>query len=420
MIFQMKQLAILIIAAIFSCKKEEQQIIIKPCELCDTVKPYVWIHMFDTLSGQKMLAVDPVMYKGNPVYVLHDPFSCNFGSAQRITCLDSETGSKLWGFDLPDTCGTLNNAYLHEDILLINTKHLVMGYDLRTKRLAWEIPIEKPRTSSIGLSGIKGKAYLSINYGSIPDFQATAILEIDMITGAYREICHVDKDEAQGYPSFNPPSFWQNARGDSSFLFMTMGRYHYSLHPDKETYALLAYDLKKEELIWVADSIGYPTNDFRRVEIYENNVLLPVGSGVQCYDIPTGNKLWEKTMPCCAQYNASFASSRLLAASDRVIACTNSTMYCLDISSGKILWKEDKYASNGNNDLLLHNEVVYMASSGSGRLVGVDLFTGQLLMKEPSPNKSTNITKTNVLLNKEKNLLYAFDFVSAIAFKPAR
>jgi len=95
-------------------------------------------------------------------------------------------------------------------------------------------------------------------------------------------------------------------------------------------------------------------------------------------------------------------------------------MYCLDISSGKILWKEDKFASNGNDDLVLHNEVVYMASSGKGHLVGVDLFTGQVLMKEPSPNKSTNITKTNVLLNKEKNLLYAFDFVSAIAFKPAR
>ena len=279
--FSKPWIALLILFPIFLACRKDVPIPVTPCDPCDTIKPWVWIHQFDTLYGEDFLAVDPVMYEGNPIYVLHDAWDCRFGSAQRVTCIDAETGIKLWGFDLPDTCGILNNAYIYGDVLLINSGHRVQGYDLRTRQLAWEFPIQKPRIGSVGLTGIRDKAYLCVEYNSVPDFQASGILEIDMLTGNYREICHVSKEEVQGYPSFNPPTLWENAAGDSSFLFLTMGRYHYSLHPDKETYALLAYDRNKDELIWVADSIGIPTNNYRSVEIYENKVLLPVGANVE-------------------------------------------------------------------------------------------------------------------------------------------
>lgn len=409
----------LFMTTIAACHKTEIPIN-NGCNPCDLEKSWIWNHPFDTLSNQDFLTVDPVMYHGNPVYLLYDPWDCIFGSAQNITCLDASTGRKKWGFQLPDSCGFFSNMYLYEDILLINGESRVQGYDLQNRQLLWEIPIQKPMFGSAGLTGIRDKAYLCVEYGSVPDIQATGLLEIDINTGTYREICHLSKEEVQGYPSLNPPSLWQNAAGDSSFLFLTMGRYHYSLHPDKETYALLAYDLKKEKLIWVADSIGIPTNTYRRLEIYEDKVLLPVGNGVQCYDIASGEKQWQTGMPCCSQYNSSFATSRLLAARGRVIAPTNGSLYCLDVKTGKILWKDDQNATNGNNDPLLHNEVVYISSAGKGRLVGFDLFTGQLLMNEASPNQSTNITSTNVILNKEKNLLYAVDFRNAIAFRPVR
>ncbi len=80
---------------VYSCKKDGLPDN-PPCTFCpDTTNIPVWQHDTDTLTGQESIFADPILYKGNPIFMIYDRWDCLFGSANRVTCLDAESGKKL-------------------------------------------------------------------------------------------------------------------------------------------------------------------------------------------------------------------------------------------------------------------------------------------------------------------------------------
>ncbi len=56
----------------------------------------------------------------------------------------------------------------------------------------WSLAIVDPISGSRGFHGLTNKAYLSIFYGAPPSEPVSALLEIDVHSGAYREIARFE------------------------------------------------------------------------------------------------------------------------------------------------------------------------------------------------------------------------------------
>ncbi|MEZ5032897.1 MAG: PQQ-binding-like beta-propeller repeat protein [Saprospiraceae bacterium] len=383
----------------------------------------VWKHDLDTLTGEESLFGNPLFYKGNPIFIIYDQWDCQFGSANRVTCLDAETGEKLWGFDVDDVCTTLRNGYVYEDILALIMDHELAGYDLNTRQKKWSIPINYPMQGSFGLHGIRDKVYLSISHADpqsawVPE---AALLEVDMTSGTNREITRFSEEEWGGFPTVHPPSLWIHPSTGDSILMVAVGFYRFSGGPEDARHSIHAYNLHSDSYLWQVDSIGIPANNIKRVEVYEDKVYMVTDYRVHCFDAFTGDNIWSTILPCCTQYVSIFSDSRLLVSKGKVIANpTTDNMYCLDANTGEILWELPNYTATANQDLLEYNGVIYLSSSGNGLLLGVDLETGEILMKEKSPNVDPSFCGENVIVNPEKNLLFVNDFKSAFAYRPVR
>lgn len=392
-----------------------------PCTSCpDSSKQVVWQHDLDTLSGEESLFGDPLIYKGNPIFMIFDQWDCQFGSANRVTCLDAETGKKLWGFDIDDPCATIENGYVYEDVLVLNMSKELSAFNLISLDKIWSIPLNFPLQGSKGLAGIGNKVYLSITYGTPPLEPVSALLEVDITSGIYREILQFDRAEWDAYPKVHPPSLWVNPDNGDSLLISSVGFYEDPFNPEKARHSLHAFNLSTEKFDWAVDSIGIPANNLKRVEIYQNMIYLPTEWRVHCFNAFSGLKLWEMEMPNNTN-QIDFSDSRLLATQGKVIAnSTAEQLYCFDALTGDLLWEVPEYTATANQDLLEYNGVIYLSSFGYGLLVGIDLETGKVLMKESSPNISPSFSGQNVIVNPDKNLLFLNDFKSAFAYRPVR
>ncbi|MCF8239603.1 MAG: PQQ-binding-like beta-propeller repeat protein [Saprospiraceae bacterium] len=393
-----------------------------PCSSCpDTTMMHVWQHDLDTLSGEESLFGDPLIYQGNPIFMIFDQWDCQFGSANRVTCLDANTGTKLWGFDVDDPCTTIENGYIFEDILVLNMSKELAGYDLISLEKVWSIPLNSPLQGSKGLTGIGDKVYLSITYGTPPLEPTSALLGVHILSGASQEILRFERLDWDAYPKVHPPSLWVNPSNGDSILMTAVGLYEDPTIPDKARHSLHAYNLNSKSYAWEVDSIGIPSNNLKRVEVYDNKVYMVTDYRVHCFDAFIGKKIWSTTIPCCTQYVSNFLNSRLLVVNNKVIANPSTdNMYCLDANTGEILWEVPEYTATANQDLLEYNGVIYLSSFGYGLLVGIDLETGEVLMKESSPNVNPSFSGQNVIVNPDKNLLFVNDSKSAFAYRPVR
>ena len=421
MISKMTLLITLFLAIISGCCKEGLPDP-PPCTSCpDSSKQVVWQHDLDTLSGEESLFGDPLIYKGNPIFMIFDQWDCQFGSANRVTCLEAETGNKIWGFDVDDPCSTIENGYVHGDILVLNMSRELAGYDLISLKKIWSIALSPPMQGSKGLSGIGNKVYLSVTYGTPPFESISALLEVDLTTGTNREVLHFDSTDWGAYPKIHPPSLWINPLNGDSLLMLAVGLYEDPTVPNKARHSLHAFNLKTSTFSWSIDSIGIPSNNLKRVEVRNDKVFFLTDYRVHCFDAYNGTKIWSTIIPCCTQYVSIFLNSRLLVSGNKVIVNPSTdNLYCLDASTGDILWEVEQFTATANQDLLEYKGVIYLSSFGFGLLVGIDLETGKVLMKESSPNISPSFSGQNVIVNPDKNLLFLNDFKSAFAYRPVR
>ncbi len=411
---------ILFLLAIMSCKKEGLPDP-PPCTNCNTDTLLVWKHDLDTLTGEESLFVNPIFYKGNPVFIIYDPWDCNYGSAHQVTCLDASTGTKQWGFNLDDPCSSIRNAYIHNDMLFLNTRSELHGYNLNTLQKVWTInDANLDYAISNGMYGIGEYVYQVMEIGPPTGYLTSSLWQVHAPTGAYTELVRFDLATSTGNPSADPPALWLDPMTGDSVLIFAVNYTQSGQGPQAGTKSLYAFDLKAREYRWKVDSIGIPANNSRIPEVYDNKVYVPTEWRIHCFDLFTGNKIWEAEMPNNTQ-QIDFAFSRPLAVKGKLIAnSTGDEMYCFDAFTGHVLWSVDKYTATANDDLLEHNGVVYLSSGGNGRFVGVDLETGEILLSIRSPNGSPSFAGYNVILNKEKNLLFLNDYKSAYAYKPIR
>jgi hypothetical protein len=120
--------------------------------------------------------------------------------------------------------------------------------------------------------------------------------------------------------------------------------------------------------------------------IYKDKVYHAGLDVVVCHDLMSGEKLWETKLPSWGQY---FLFAGILVDNDKVYANSDGgQLFCLDHSSGKLLWQ---IRSSGTSTVLSYlNGVVYFVGGGDGKLHAVDAETGEYLWKIESPDLGKN------------------------------
>jgi len=127
---------------------------------------------------------------------------------------------------------------------------------------------------------------------------------------------------------------------------------------------------------------------------------------VVCLDLDTGKTLWKAASP--GEPRGRNCSSTPCVAGGRVFAMGSTHLYCVDATSGKALWSQPLPAKGpGSSPLVVDGAVVILA----GRLVAFDAATGKKLWEQPkvagsnsSPSSWAKDGRTIVICNSRNDV----------------
>jgi outer membrane protein assembly factor BamB len=118
--------------------------------------------------------------------------------------------------------------------------------------------------------------------------------------------------------------------------------------------------------------------------IYKDKQIYFMSSDyVYCHNAQTGEEKWATLI------GSAPLTSRMTLQNNRLYAaCEDRFLYCLDINTGQVLWKEQNTGTCSPISYL--NGVLYYLGGGDGKLHAVDADTGKHLWKLNSPDVTKN------------------------------
>ena len=119
--------------------------------------------------------------------------------------------------------------------------------------------------------------------------------------------------------------------------------------------------------------------------IYNDKQIYFISSDfIYCHNAQTGEEKWANRI-------GSFPlTSRMTLQNNKLYAaCEDRFLYCLDINTGQVLWKEQNTGTCSPISYL--NGVLYYLGGGDGKLHAVDADTGKHLWKLNSPDLTKNV-----------------------------
>ena len=209
------------------------------------------------------------------------------------------------------------------------------------------------------------------------------------------------------FPLFNIPVVWVNNNGDSIIVFNDVHGYN-GPPPTAgrgKTY-LTALNLRTRQVAWQYPNFeGY----YLAPPLVDGDRLYINGPDVFCFDLHTGNLLWQKA------FEGGVGGTSLVVHNDiLVVQSTQIGMWGVNKYTGDGIW-HNKDTDGTTWELLLFDGVVYSTSSGYGRLYAVNAETGATIWKEQSPNRknpktgNASFANAGVAIDPERRLLYTAD-----------
>ena len=412
-------LVILITLSFFSCRKDIAQ---DPAnDVVDLVPE--WQHDMDTLDNKQFVFSKPVVYQGDPVFTVYSLSGCNYGTADMVTSIHSETGLKQWGFNLDNPCAYHGNyVHLHDNILVINSTNHLQGYDLKTGNKLWEIEFfVNPYFSGAAAQGFGDRLFLEVYSGYKFQENTSALMEINVNTGQHRILIEYDLVTNYGSPGVNPPTLWLNPADGDSILFFLHGYKNLNQNIFFPNGSLSAFSLKEDKILWQLDSLGRYKKGHSKPVIYDNKVYTYMEKKLYCIDATSGEQLWDFAVDTAISGVEPFDWWNIVAYEGKIIAgASDYGMYCFDANTGQIIWHNIQHQIAASYELVVHNDAVYFYSNFFRHMVGVDVHSGNIICNIKTPKNGTYFNGEIITFDEEKNLLYLTDNWSTYAYRPVR
>lgn len=391
-----KTITLLILSFIFnfcSCNKDDETLFDNNGVAIKL--PHLWktsITDNQTKKSEVVIAT-PIIFDEDKILV-----GANKESSRAILSLNSKDGSVDWQWN--DLLSLISDQTYKDPIAIPrkayykNNGRLFFNYstssyciDLITGQTAWKYKSYRSRISvNGGLDNTyftSGSTYeplgeVKIYFGNLESSAEEQLLlepeytRVDGLVGnnlgvvTYMTLFKKDNNTYLAFGIENPYTDFTTKEGmgatELNLYNITQSKYEYKkvvVNPNRETRVVA-------DLVYQAPNLYFQSSNY-----------------IHGVEAMTSKELWR------AYLGTSPLTSRMLLADNKLFsACEDRFLYCVDINTGRILWKEQNTGTC--SELSYLNGVVYYLGGGDGLLHAVDAETGKHLWKVPSPDLKVN------------------------------
>ena len=343
-------------------------------------------------------------------YVYHGEFS--------LTAYNKVTGEKAWYWRHPFKWQKgIDEFEIKGDIAVFSTVWGVYGFNLRSKRILWELDFTRDKRvfgqSPIDIIG--NYVYTSVNYGAFKSPDSLQLERIHLENGERETVYTFYKDDIWS-PSVSKPVVYHNPETHESLLIIIRQDNHENYGPQESPTHLLAIDLRSRKLVWerkkfceVGTQLGHSP------VIYGKNVLVMGDWSAYCFEAESGEFFWRKPFNHLKPYG-SFSNTQSLLHEDRFYINPGAPdIFCLNPEDGNILWHNPKDAPNCEAYMQIQKGMLIYTSWGLGSIMILDAETGKLLHREmPSDGSAFHV---DVSYDSQTDTYFTCSYKDAYAFK---
>jgi outer membrane protein assembly factor BamB len=361
---------------------------------------------------QKPVSADTLEYYVNMQDVLDNKlvYAVNLTTpTATIQSRSADDGNLKWIFsDFESPVGgfsSLHSIYVSNNNVMVNDMGDTYCIDAASGLKNWY----SPAPFNFGTANmIGGFFYMNHRTGSYPNIMSSSLVRTKA-QGSFSgwDTVYTRLALPDSFPSLNIPTLWINPQGDSILLFEDVDIYN-GPPPTAGRYKsnITALNLLTRDIVWqYPDFKGY----YNAPPLVDGDRLYINGPDVFCFDLNTGNLLWQKP------FEGGVGGTSLVVHNDiLVVQSSQIGMWGINKYTGDIIWY-NKDTDGMTWELILFDGTVYCTSSGYGRLYAVNAETGATIWKEQSPNRknpktgNASFASAGVAIDPERRLLYTAD-----------
>ena len=345
-------ICLLIILSLFSCKKD------------------ISIHEEDSITPAKLYIVwHKSVFDDNAGAIFDNPYFSNNYVGFSAKLLYDKNDGKLGAVLLNKLTGDRHPAWNHEPnisdyipdwdiagedkgVVVYNNSFFLSLYSVNTGE---EIPEFNPAPNMIPprISTFGNIVFMGISphgndvWGELGAFNVK--------TRTYKEIIHLDMIDGYEF-TLLPPSVYIAASNDTILIFQKR-QYNFFM-PDGKV-DIYAYNMTADSLLWIIDDITISGNSSVKEGIIVNDKYIFQGSNsVHCINILNGTILWEHQ-----EVGGSFFQQDNLYAEGKIFMNSEGgKVFCYDINSGNLLWENTTSYSNPSRGgrMVFYNGKLYI------------------------------------------------------------
>ena len=401
---------------IFSCKKEkieiEQPVYEPPCGVfCDTatVAP-----PFNTVWMSPIGISDSLYYTVGRTLLGEDFYLTirNFrGPNNAIVARDLSTGEVKWTFSSPEELedgSSISDIKLYEDKIVISSWSHILVVGSQTGNLIWKSSVE------IENSDTAGETQISVHNGYIYHSHTDRVVNGDDLyyvrspidAPQWDTLFSVHKSDYTGFSPYGTSPSFVDLNGQTSGIFLTR-LYNFSTHHSKEIY--YSYNFELDSVVWTSQGAGGTP------VVVEDKIYTFSRTHIQCFDAYSGELIWDQQL--ANSLEDAFGGNLIVVENQLVVKTDWHTIYSLNLETGDINWRTEN-AGTTPTLLQYYNGNVYYSTIGNGKLYGVNVQSGEVILEERSPNEKFNpnatFTWSGVRIDQETGYLYTTDGVFAM------
>ena len=390
---------IFILVGIFSCCNKSVSPIEPPVDET-IVFDLKWATKMD--ENKEIVGTDNTQHFGDWVLVggdLDDPFT--------LFAFDKNSGTKEWTLIHNDEIiDEIDISYIYNHIYLACTSSNIIGIDLHTQNVLWEIDfasLGKVR----GYEFIEFEDQIFLNLGDLEN--GAQLIQINPQTGDYDVLYTAEK-------SISPITFKTN---DSNELIAIFNSYlNNNLSPEETTQTIIAFNINIGVEIWRKEYFtdNYASNVLHPPIIHNDIVITGGDWSIYAFDINTGQQLWRYQVPGYDKFGIWTTTNHLIHNDRLYVNPGGHPIICLNPFDGSVIWENLEDAPNCTDNMIYYDKEDYLVytSWGLGSIMIIDALTGELVHRERSEDSTYN---NDPVYDPETDMFFTSTYKHAIGFK---
>ena len=335
-----------------------------------------------------------------------------------IASYDRKTGIRNWRFS--NELGSISSMALYEDRIIAQNWNAVLALNKNTgqKLIRHNIRVGKTSTTY----GYVIDSYYYTSMLKADESEAYLVRSKTTDLQDWKIVYTVTKETVNGsQPGVESTNRWVSPDTQDEILVFQ----HRMAFPNRVD--LVAYNLTADSVLWWHPEIDENGNsNQRQITISQNRAYFQGTSKLRCFDIATGDLIWETHYGPWNQGGKFFgAGSIVFTASEEIMVVKYATgLLALNALSGEELWdkNDDDIRNISSFFMTMYNDIVFFTHPGNGLTYSGPLWAIRASDGEELWMKSTDFVTTGsfsgpVLIDDERLLFYTRHEGNLIAFR---